>query len=137
MGVGEAQGLGPVPLQGPRPLSMLPRFVLFMSFLTGSRKSRDSPPSRGPRRGGGGRRGPAGLRPIGRRSAIRPIRSWSRLGTLSHDTGGADCREKPGRGGGAGARRLPLQRGRGPSLIQSHTHVCKRGSFTKTLPCSI
>lgn len=56
---------------------------------------------------------------------------------LSHDTGGADCREKPGRGGGAGARRLPLQRGRGPSLIQSHTHVCKEGSFTKTLPCSI
>ena len=56
-------------------------FVLFMSFLTGSRKSRDSPPSRGPRRGGGGRRGPAGLGPIVRRPAARPIRSSARRST--------------------------------------------------------
>lgn len=106
MGVGTAQGLGPVPLQGPRPLSMLPRFVLFMSFLTGSRKSRDSPPSRGPRRGGGGRRGPAGLRPIGRRPATRPIRSSSRLGHPYHMTpegriAGKNQEERAERGLGA------------------------------------
>ena len=65
--------------RGPSPCCL--GFVLFMSFLTGSRKSRDSPPSRGPRRGGGERRGPAGLGPIARRPAARPIRSSGRQST--------------------------------------------------------
>lgn len=64
--------------RGPSPCCL--GFVLFMSFLTGSRKSRDSPPSRGPRRGGG-RRGPAGLGPIAKRSAAGPIKSSARQGT--------------------------------------------------------
>lgn len=72
------------------------------------------------------------------RDALQPGQSGARPGRapLSHDAGGADCREKPGRGGGAGAWRLPLLRGRGPTLIPSHTHVC-RGSFTMTFPSSV
>lgn len=42
---------------------------------------------------------------------------------LSRDAGGAGRREKPGRGGGAGAQRLPMERGRGSSQIASHTRV--------------
>lgn len=106
------QALGPAALRRPRPLSMLPRFVLFMSFLTGSRKSRDSPPSRGPRRGGGGRRGPAA--PGQSRGALKSGQSGARPGWRpSRDTRGAGCWGKPGREGGAGARRLLLSVGVG------------------------
>lgn len=72
------------------------------------------------------------------RGVLHPGQSGARPGRapLSHDTGGAGCREKPGRGGGAGARRLPLRRGRGPSVIRGRAHVCRERSFTKVFTSS-
>lgn len=54
------------------------------------------------------------------RGVLQPGQSGDRPGEapLSHDAGGAGGREKPERGGGAGARRLQLHCGRGPSDSQ-------------------
>lgn len=64
------------------------------------------------------------------RSVLQPGQSGARPGRapLSHDAGGAGCREKPGRGGGAWAG----------AVSDPHPHaLCSGCSFTKVFTSSL